>query len=254
MYQRRFDTVREDNTHYDLKLGYPSSHSYALDAVRPGASVLDIGSGPLGVASKLVEKGCQVTVVDQHEPEAEPPRAIRVLSQDLNDPLRFDVDVDTVLMLDVIEHLRSPEKFMQDFRAKLDFRPRTVVMTTGNVAFVAQRLMLVLGQFNYGKKGILDRTHTRLFTFRSFEQLAADAGMRIKEVKGVPAPFPLVLGDGVLGKFAVGVNMALIRLSKTLFSYQIYVRAETTPDLDFVLRAAHTHAEDLARNLSPVRS
>jgi glycosyltransferase involved in cell wall biosynthesis len=254
MYQRRFDTVREDNTHYDLKLGYPSSHSYAIDAVESGARVLDIGSGPLGVASELVKKGCQVTVVDQHEPESEPASAIRVLAQDLNDPLGFDVDVDTVLMLDVIEHLRSPEKFMEELRAKLDFRPRTVIMTTGNVAFVAQRLMLVLGQFNYGKKGILDRTHTRLFTFRSFEQLAADAGMRIKEVKGVPAPFPLVLGHGLLGKLAVGVNLALIRVSKTLFSYQIYVRAETTPDLAFVLRAARTHGEELSRNLSPVSS
>ncbi|HEX6245984.1 MAG TPA: hypothetical protein VFZ61_33895, partial [Polyangiales bacterium] len=119
-----------------------------------------------------------------------------------------------------------------------DFRPRTVVLTTPNIAFFVQRLMLLLGQFNYGKKGILDRTHTRLFTFRSIEQLLLDNGMRIREIKGVPAPFPLVFGDGWLGKLAISGNLALIRASKTLFSYQIYIRAETTPDLEFVLSAA----------------
>ena len=54
------------------------------------------------------------------------------------------------------------------------------MLTTPNVAFVVQRLMLLLGQFNYGKAGILDRTHTRLFTFRTLERLLRDAGFRIK--------------------------------------------------------------------------
>ena len=96
--------------------------------------------------------------------------------------------------------------------------------------------MLMLGQFNYGKAGILDRTHTRLFTFRTVRHLLRESGFRIQEVRGIPAPFPKILGNGVLGKTAISFNLALIRLSKTLFSYQIYVRAESTPDVDFLLR------------------
>ena len=42
--------------------------------------------------------------------------------------------------------------------------------------------MLLLGQFNYGKAGILDRTHTRLFTFRVAAAPADDAGFRVKEI------------------------------------------------------------------------
>jgi hypothetical protein len=57
-------------------------------------------------------------------------------------------------------------------------------------------------------------------------------------VKGVPAPFPKVLGDGPLGRAAIAANMALIKLSKSLFSYQIYVEAETTPSVEFLLRDA----------------
>ena len=57
---------------------------------------------------------------------------------------------------DVIEHIKkvSPET--------------EVIISTANVAFLITRLMLFLGQFNYGKRGILDLTHTRLLTFASF--------------------------------------------------------------------------------------
>jgi glycosyltransferase involved in cell wall biosynthesis len=236
LYQRRFDPISHANLHYDLKLGYASSHSWALDAVPAGAKVLDIGAGPGGMARELVNKGCTTAVVDQHPPaEADP--SIQVHVQNLDEPLRFNVrDYDHLLLLDVIEHLRDPERFMAELRQQFDYTPRKLVLTTPNVAFVVQRLMLLAGQFNYGKAGILDRTHTRLFTFRSLRHLLRDNGFRIKEIRGVPAPFPKVLGNGVLGKAAIGANLALIRLSKTLFSYQIYVEAETTPDVSFVLK------------------
>jgi hypothetical protein len=111
-------------------------------------------------------------------------------------------------------------------------------LTTPNVAFFVQRIMLLFGQFNYGKAGILDRTHTRLFTFRGLKHLLRDAGFRIKTIRGIPAPFPKVFGGGMLGRAAIAVNLALIRLSKTLFAYQFFVEAETTPDVDFVLQNA----------------
>ena len=99
----------------------------------------------------------------------------------------FDVrGYDYLLLLDVIEHLKSPEQFLERLRAQFDYAPRTLILTTPNIAFGIQRVMLLLGQFNYGKAGILDRTHTRLFTFRSLQQMLVDAGFRIKEMRGVP--------------------------------------------------------------------
>jgi glycosyltransferase involved in cell wall biosynthesis len=240
LYQRRLEPLPEGeaNVHYDLKLGYPSSHTYALGAVPSTAKVLDIGSGPGGVATELIRKGCDVAVVDQHAPDIADPR-VKVFLQDLNAPLSFDLkDYDFILLLDVIEHVADPERFLERLRAKCDWKRRTLVLTTPNVAFLAQRLMLALGQFNYGKAGILDRTHTRLFTFRSTRRLLRDTGFRIKEIRGVPAPFPKVLGRGLLGQAAVNANLALIGLSRTLFAYQIFVVAEFTPDVDFVLQDA----------------
>jgi glycosyltransferase involved in cell wall biosynthesis len=237
LYQRRFDTGSEDNSHYDLKLGYPSSHSYAVAEVPAGSRVLDIGGGPAGIAAELVARGCEVAVVDRY-PASVDIEGVEVMVQDLDDELDFEVaPYDVLLLLDVIEHLRDPERFMDRLRAKFDYTPRTVILTTPNVAFIVQRLMLLLGQFNYGKQGILDRTHTRLYTFRGLRQLLRDGGFRIEETRGIPAPFPKALGDGWLGRVALRINLALISVSKSLFSYQIYVKASTTPDVDFVLKS-----------------
>ncbi|MFZ5469026.1 MAG: bifunctional glycosyltransferase/class I SAM-dependent methyltransferase, partial [Myxococcota bacterium] len=245
LHQRRFDPMVEDNHHYDLKLGYPSSHSWALARVPEGAKVIDIGAGPGGMAQELVKKGCDTAVVDQYPPKEKDPK-VKVFVQDLDQPPTFDVfPYKYLLLLDVIEHLKEPEKFLERLRAQFDHEPKTLVLTTPNVSFVVIRLMLAAGQFNYGKAGILDRTHTRLFTFRSLEHLLRDSGFRIKELRGVPAPFPKVLGDGLLGKAAVAANLALIRLSKSLFSYQILVVAEGSPDVDFLLR--DTKARSAAR-------
>jgi 2-polyprenyl-3-methyl-5-hydroxy-6-metoxy-1,4-benzoquinol methylase len=246
LYQRRFDPVTDRvNAHYELKLGYASSHQFGLDAVPAGARVIDLGAGPTRLARELVGKGCTVAVVDRaFDDETE--QAVKYIRQDLNDPPAFDVrGYDFILLLDVIEHLEEPERFLERLRAQFDYTPRTLVLSTPNVAFVVQRVMLMLGQFNYGKLGILDQTHTRLFTFRSIRRTLTDAGFRIKTMRGVPAPFPKVLGDGAIGRLAVAINQLLIRVSKTLFSYQIFVIAEGTPTVEFVLE--HSRQRSVSR-------
>ena len=247
LYQRRYDPVTDGNVHYESKLGYPSSHSWAVAAVPPGAWVLDLGSGPGEVARELLAKGCTVTVVDRHPPTDLGP-GVRAVLQDLDEPLQVDPDGhDVILMLDILEHLRRPEAFLEQLRARLGHEPRRVIVSLPNVAFVVVRVMLLLGQFNYGKAGILDRTHTRLFTFRSARHLVRDGGFRLVRVRGVPAPFPKVLGSGWLGRLAVGANLLLIRLSRSLFAYQIFIEADSTPDVDFLVRDAVATSEGRAQ-------
>ena len=244
LYQRRFDVGPSDNTHYTLKKGYPSSHSMAIDVVPAHTSVIDLGAGPGGMAKALAEKGCQVAVVDRH-PLPGDAGEIRVFLQDLDDPPDFDTKpYQRILLLDMIEHLRDPELFLQRLRRQFTHETKIVIITTANVAFLPERLMLFAGQFNYGKMGILDVTHTRLFTFRSLRRLLRDHGFRINAIRGVPAPFPRAFGDGPLARAALAVNQALIGLSKTLFAYQIFVEAETTPDADFVLETSKAASQE----------
>jgi hypothetical protein len=127
-----------------------------------------------------------------------------------------------------------------------------LVLSTGNVAFLVTRLLLLAGQFNYGKRGILDLTHTRLFTFATLRRLLDGAGFRLLDVRGIPAPFPLALGDASTGRALFGVNRALIRLRKQLFSYQIFVVAQPRPSLPYLLQQARTESKARAETVASV--
>ena len=231
LFDRKFD-LHPAEENYDLKLGFTSSHTAAIDAAKPGGRVLDIGCGQGYVARELTKKGCDVTGLDQSVPENSPEFGkIEFIRWNL-DRKEFPVSVsefDQIFMLDIIEHLKEPEAFMDELRfAALCKRPE-VVMTTANIGFLVTRLMLLLGQFNYGKKGILDATHIRLFTFRSLSDLLKQSGLQNLEVRGIPAPFPKAIGDNFVSRFLLRANELLIRVSKGLFSYQIFVRAEAKP-------------------------
>jgi 2-polyprenyl-3-methyl-5-hydroxy-6-metoxy-1,4-benzoquinol methylase len=146
-------------------------------------------------------------------------------------------------MLDVLEHLGSPEAFIESLHVAMSGKGGRLIISTGNVGFVIVRLMLLLGQFNYGKRGILDVTHKRLLTFASLRRLLEQGGFRIVSVRGIAAPFPLALGEGWLGRAAVAVNRFLIGLWKALFSYQILMVAEPRPTVESLLDRAIQESE-----------
>ena len=124
---------------------------------------------------------------------------------------------------------------MDELRFAAACKRPEIILTTANIGFIVTRLMLLFGQFNYGKKGILDATHTRLFTFRSLRELFEQCGYKVLEVRGIPAPFPRSIGHNWLSRVLLKLNQALIRVSKGLFSYQIFVRAEAKPTVNNLL-------------------
>jgi glycosyltransferase involved in cell wall biosynthesis len=247
LYDRRFDCepASEAHANYALKAGYESPHTLALQRVAAGSRVLDLGSAGGGVASLLARtKDCQVTTVDRSAPAAEA-HVQRFICHDLDDgpPVLDYAQYDYVMLLDVVEHLARPEWFIESLREALKMAPGVKLLaSTANVAFLVNRLMLLFGQFNYGKRGVLDMTHTRLFTFGSFRRLFEQAGFRIVEVRGVPGPFPLALGDNPWSRILLRTNQLLIRVARGLFSYQIFMVVEPLPSLDYLLSRALDHS------------
>jgi glycosyltransferase involved in cell wall biosynthesis len=247
LYDRRFDCEPSGRAleRYELKLGYRSPHSLALERVRPGARILDLGCAGGTLAEILQrEKGCRVTAVDR----VPPGRRIEVdklVVHDLDEgPPELDLgDYDQILILDVLEHLSSPESFVEKLRDALKLSPAAeLLVSTANIGFFINRLMLLVGQFNYGRRGVLDLTHTRLFTFASFIRLFEQAGFSAVETVGVPGPFPLAVGDNALGRALLRINQWLIRISRGLFSYQAFLVVRPLPSLEYLLREAHSHS------------
>ncbi len=251
LFDRKFDVGQVELT-YDLKMGFASSHTYAIAATQPGARVLDIGCGQGYVAEHLAEKAAHVTGVDQYVREKSDNPKIEFKHWDM-DGQEFPINVsdyDQVFMLDVIEHLKDPEVFMEKLRSAAANKRPEIVLTTANIGFAVTRLMLLLGYFNYGRKGILDRTHTRLFTFNSMRELFAQTGYKVLEVRGIPAPFPKAVGNNALGRLLVSINRLLIGLSKGLFSYQIFIRARALPTVPTLLTQTIERSAELRKALA----
>jgi len=141
---------------------------------------------------------------------------------------------------------RNPDKIWEfnDKKCKLFFNNKTkILISTPNIGFFVIRFMLLFGYFNYGKKGILDKTHTRLFTFSTFKNLIEQSDYLIKKTSGIPAPFPLAIGYNFLSKFLLKINSILIKFFKSFFSYQIYCEIKPRVSLEFLLEQAKKHVE-----------
>ncbi len=152
---------------------------------------------------------------------------------------------DYILILDVIEHLKDPEKFFAELKKKLSNNSKAeILISTPNIAFFIMRLMLLFGKFNYGSRGILDKTHTRLFTFSSFSNLVKQSDFSILRTFGISAPFQLAIGKNFLSKFFETLNVLLIKLSKRLFSFQIFLVIKPNISLDKLLKQAEINAKD----------
>lgn len=237
-----------ENEHYHEKFSFPSTHQQTLEMIPPGSRVLDLGCAGGYVGAELRRRGCYVVGVDAF-PLADGVELDEFYLHDLNAPhlpadfARFDY----VLLLDVIEHLLQPEEFVARLKEASAYAPHVkFIVSTGNVAFIATRLMLLVGQLNYGKRGILDRTHTRLFTFRTFRQLFEQGGFDILAAQGIPAPFPLALPGSRLGLLMLTVNQWLIRLRKTMFSYQSFFVVRPQPSLAYLLEQARESSRSRA--------
>jgi 2-polyprenyl-3-methyl-5-hydroxy-6-metoxy-1,4-benzoquinol methylase len=243
LYERKFDVSSSSaaNPLYQPKLTFESPHTMTLARIPSGATVADIGCGAGYISRALAGKHCRVTGIDQFPP-APDTGLERFVQCDLNesDPPLDTGAFDFILLLDIVEHLRAPERFLDSIRqSRRGNGAVQVILSTGNIGFIVTRLALLLGWFNYGPRGILDLTHTRLFTFRTARALLEQSGYRVTEVRGVPAPYPLALGDGWLARFALAVNKFLIRISKSLFSYQIFMVCTPLPTLEWLLSQAY---------------
>ena len=237
VYHPKFDVFGGDE--YVFKEAPNTVHQHVLQRSWPeDGRVLELGAGHGEVGRRLHQSGLNVVAVDLEKPDRSFP--FPYLEADLAEPFAEEAvealggTADTVVALDVIEHLSRPERSLREIRRALA-PGGTLVASTGNVAYVLVRVLLLLGQFNYGTKGILDLTHTRLFTVRSFCRLLEGEGFRVDSVRGFGPPIRDMVGRSAPLRFIDGVAGWLARVWPSLFAYQILVEATRLADVDTLL-------------------
>lgn len=244
-YDPKFDIRRQRQTVYTKKHARTSLHYFIRHLpLTQGTRLIDVGGGDgEAVGQALADCGVEVTCIDQFPGAGD--HRINHFAVDLDEPWerQFEAEAyDTAIALDVLEHLKSPERGLADIYKHLK-RDGKLYASTGNVAFLPLRLALMLGWFNYGRRGILDLTHRRLFTVDSFRRLLKNAGFRIDHIIGFGPPLSDLSG-GRSRIFEVADRMLawLSRVWPRLFAYQILIECTRTDSPADLMRQTFPHA------------
>jgi 2-polyprenyl-3-methyl-5-hydroxy-6-metoxy-1,4-benzoquinol methylase len=207
---------------YEINTRPHGSQMKILDLVGPASRVLDVGCSTGYLSERLQQRGATVVGIDLDERAAERARRFceAVYVGDIETmELPFEPEsFDAIVCGDLIEHLRDPESTLQRLRPLL--RPGgRLALSTPNIANWAMRLSLLFGRFRYTEWGLLDRTHTHLFTRKTLRECLEAAGYRITDFDfTVPVP---ILSTPRVEAVAHGFG----RLRPSLLAYQFVVAA-----------------------------
>lgn len=139
-----------------------------------------------------------------------------------------DTDCDLALALDVLEHVGDPAALLREVVSRCR-TGGTILLSVPNVAHWSVRAQLALGRFDYADRGILDRTHLRFFTRRSFLELVTAVGLTVVSTSETIVPLELLLPEPVSRslpwRLARGARRLAARALPGLLGFQLLVRA-----------------------------
>lgn len=191
------------------------AHQAIMRLVKPGAAVLDIGSGGGALACHVVrDMGCTVTAVDLSAEliEFSAPYAKQCVVGNIEEDSTWDQikgKFDHIVFADVLEHLANPDIALERCRCFLE-DGGSVIASIPNVAYYRVRQDLLLGRFDYGPFGILDKTHLRFFTAKTARLLFTECGYEVTDFSRV---------------FTSAKNRLLGRAFPNAFTYEFVIKA-----------------------------
>lgn len=158
--------------------------------------ILEIGPGE-GNFSKLIKTHAEYWAVEMNDDLEIGDRFTKVLKGKYEDVSRelpyayFDI----IVCNDVIEHMEDHEAFLRNIQIKMA-KNASIVGSIPNVRYYKNLLnLLIKKDWQYKDEGILDRTHLRFFTEKSFTETVKKMGYKISKIKGING---ISIDDGCL--------------------------------------------------------
>lgn len=221
-----------------------TSWSLAFKYIKDGADVLEVGCGNGNFAKAIKDhKQCKVVGIEPDTGDAK--RAKIKVERIIVDTIENALDIlkgkkfDQIVFLDVIEHLYDPVATLKSLKPLLK-KDGTIVFSMPNMGHTSLRLMLMNGDFEYGKTGILDHTHLHFYTDREINRVFNEAGYQVEDMCGVELLYPEEVMKNELKK--VGVPNPTQKFMKVLnsknghiYQYVGYARvSDQKNDIEFL--------------------
>lgn len=220
-YERNYDFHLFEGENYQFKKSPASLHQYVIHdtGFHPGMVSVELGANRGILSSHIAQKTGDHLAIDIFPPDLA--GSSRTMTLDLNSAFSGRLgkeQYDRCIALDVIEHMNDPDDFLREVFRMMKTGGKLYV-STANICYLPVRLSLLLGQFNYGKRGILDRTHKRLFSVRGLRKLLVQNGFKIEAVRGFGPPLTDLVSKRWLVRRIERGHAFLSRLYPKMFAY-----------------------------------
>jgi 2-polyprenyl-3-methyl-5-hydroxy-6-metoxy-1,4-benzoquinol methylase len=201
-----------------------------------GREVLDVGSGPgivaaalAGADDKLVtcldfdsdalQEAKQAGVNETHVVDLESPEWATAIQ---------GRQFDTVILADVLEHVRRPEQVLAPLRRELVRDDGQLVVSIPNAAHQALVAELLSGHLDYTTTGLIDATHLRWFTRHSITDLLERCGFLVTEIHRTHRTVEQTLQAHRLVELPDSARQLLAALGDDAATLQYVLRARPT--------------------------
>ncbi len=214
---------------YQLKASESSSHRVIERRLRiePPSKILDLGCSAGALGELLRRQGHHVTGIDARRVGDVEDHLDHFFLADLDQGIPEEVGsgFDVVIAADILEHVKDPERLLRDVRRCLRSQG-LLFASVPNFGHWYPRFRVAFGRFDYDQRGILDRTHLRFFSRRSFRRIAVASGFRVLKIRAIGLPFDTLDVGGRAARALARADQLTVRTYPTLFAYQLMFELE----------------------------
>lgn len=220
---------------FDIHQADPDdAHSILMRLIPCESRVLELGCAS-GYLSGYMEQvlGCRVTGLE-YDPAATAIAATRcseVHTVDLDapgalQPAQASAPYDVLFAAAVLEHLKYPQRLLQEARALL--KPGALlIVSLPNIAHWQFRLHHLLGNFDYEDYGVMDRTHLCLYTLKTGRALVESQGYTVEKTTVAGSGLQNLLNSAAR---RAGFKAEIPPLLPGLLGYELIFVARLQPD------------------------
>jgi len=215
---------------YRFKFNTYSSHGQISTILKnlPRGKMLDLGCADGQLSEIASSYGHDVIAVDIVTPKNLTPK-VKFIQHNLEIGLPYlaSEKFNFVLCADILEHLRAPDILLSNILSILT-DDGTVLVSIPNFSHWYPRIRVLLGRFDYDARGILDQSHLRFFSRRSFLKISSLAGFDASQVSVTGTPFEVMLRGAPQRRFKWDFLLSILskcdrvlcKIRPNLFAYQ----------------------------------